>query len=103
MQLPRQHRDADDAGDEAAGLEGDRAGNDVREVVRRRDDVRGDVHRERRDDDREHRDGDDEPALELADEHDRIPDRLAVDHGRALVITMPIAANTVIVVGSATI
>ena len=53
---------------EPAGLEADEARERVREVVGRRHDVGGDVDRERRDDDREHRDRDDDGDVEAADE-----------------------------------
>src|SRR5512135_1935564 len=78
---PGLHRDADEAGDEAAGLEADEPRQRVREVVRGGDDVRRDVDGERRDDDREHRDGDDDGVREPADELDGVPDRLAEDDG----------------------
>src|SRR5450759_3818455 len=78
-EAPGLHRDADEARDEAARLEADVAGEQVREVVRGRHDVRGDIDGECRDDDREHRDRDDERVRELPDELDRIPDRLAED------------------------
>src|ERR1019366_10130402 len=42
-ELPRHQEDADDAGDEAAGAEGDEARVEVREIVGGRDDVSGDV------------------------------------------------------------
>src|ERR1043165_7428757 len=75
-QSPRLHEYADDAGDESAGAKRDPLRKRVCEVVRGRDDVRGDVDREGRDHDREHRDRYHYDALNLPDGFHRIPEPL---------------------------
>src|SRR5436190_2054508 len=60
QKLPRLNHDAEDAGNEPAGLEADQAWEGVGEVVGGRHDVGGDVHGNRGDDDGEHRDRDDD-------------------------------------------
>ena len=59
-QPPRLNHDAEDAGDQPAGLEADILRKRVGEIVGRRHDVGGDVDRQRRDHDGEHRDRDDD-------------------------------------------
>ena len=55
-QFPRHHQHADDAGDQPAHAEGNLARREMREIIRRADDVRRDVRRQRGDAEREHRD-----------------------------------------------
>ena len=62
---------------------------EVGEVVGRADDVGGDVGRERRDAEREHRDDEHDRVLEAREHIDRIPDRLAVDDVVAEVTATP--------------
>ena len=106
-QFPRLHQNADDAGDQTAGAERDPFRKSVGEIVGGRNDVGGDIDRQRRDDDREHRDRDDDRLRKLADEFDRVPSSAGFMFGKtttaADVIKIPIAAKTTIVVGSATI
>ena len=82
QQFPGHHQDADDAGDQAAGAEGDAARVEVREVVGGRDDVGGDVGVQGRDEDGDQRDEGDDGLVEAADQRDRVPDGLAEEDDR---------------------
>ena len=74
-QFPRHHQNADDAGDESADAERNLLRREMREIIRRTNDIGGDVGRQRRDAKREHGDHEHDRILEMRQHIDRIPDR----------------------------
>ncbi len=78
-QFPRHHHDADDAGDQAADAKGNLARSEMREVVRRTNDIGGDVRGEGGEAEREHGDHEHDRIFEMREHVDRIPDGLAID------------------------